>query len=290
MALRIALATCAELPQLADDEPLLLEELRARGVDAEPAVWDDRAVDWTAYAVVVVRCTWDYSWRRDEFVAWAEAVPRLLNAPEVIRWNTDKRYLAELPNAVATEFVDGDGAGDPPAWDPRAWDPPAGEFVVKPTISSGSRHTARYGPGDEEQARAHVHELVSAGRTVMVQPYLDAVDEHGETALLFFGGEYSHAIRKGQMLRPGHEPSTDLYLAEQIAPRRPDPDERAVAERVLDSLPWPRSELLYARVDLIRGADGQPLLVELELTEPSLYLSFGEGAAGRLADLVLARV
>jgi glutathione synthase/RimK-type ligase-like ATP-grasp enzyme len=241
---------------------------------------DDPAVDWGSYALVVIRCTWDYSWRREEFVAWAESVPRLLNAPDVVRWNTDKRYLATLPGAVATEFIDRDSP----------WRPPEGEFVVKPTISSGSRHTARYGPGDEEKASAHVRELVAAGRAVMVQPYLDAVDEHGETALLFLGGEFSHAIRKGQMLRPGHSPSTDLFLSEQITARTPDEAELALAARVLDALPWPRSELLYARVDLIPGADGRPRLVELELTEPSLYFSFGEGAARRLADLVIERV
>lgn len=280
VAPRVALATCAELPQLADDEPLLLDELRARGVEAAPAVWDDAGVDWSSYALVVVRCTWDYSWRRDRFVAWADSVPRLLNRAEVIRWNTDKRYLTQLPGAVATEFVDR----------PSAWCPPAGEYVVKPTVSSGSRHTGRYGPGEDDDARAHVCDLVDRGRTAMVQPYLEAVDEHGETALVFIGGEYSHAIRKGPMLRRGDEPSTDLFLREQITARTPDAPERALADRVLDSLPWPRSELLYARVDLIRAADGIPRLVELELTEPSLYLSYGEGAAARLAGLVLERL
>jgi glutathione synthase/RimK-type ligase-like ATP-grasp enzyme len=276
----VALATCAELPELADDEPLLLDELRARGVEAEPAVWDDPAVDWDRYALVVVRCTWDYSWRRDQFVDWAQSVPRLLNPADVIRWNTDKRYLAQLPGTVATEFVDRE----------TAWHPPQGHYVVKPTVSSGSRHTGRYGPGDDDQARAHVGGLLASGQTVMVQPYLQAVDEDGETALLFFGGEYSHAIRKGQMLRPGREPSTDLFVEEHVGPRTPSEAERALADRVLDSLPWPRSELLYARVDLIPGADGSPQLIELELTEPSLYLSYGVGAAERLAKLVLERL
>jgi hypothetical protein len=124
----------------------------------------------------------------------------------------------------------------------------------------------------------------------MVQPYLDAVDEQGETALLFLGGEFSHAIRKGQMLRPGHGPSTDLFLSEQITARTPDEAELTLADRILDALPWPRSELLYARVDLIPDTDGSPRLVELELTEPSLYFSFGEGAARRLADLVIERL
>ena len=113
---RVAIATCAELPELADDEPMLLDALRVRGVDAAPAVWDDDSVDWGAYDLVVIRSTWDYAARRAEFVNWAERVPRLLNPAEVIRWNTDKRYLAELPSSVRTELV---APGD-------RWEPPGG--------------------------------------------------------------------------------------------------------------------------------------------------------------------
>jgi glutathione synthase/RimK-type ligase-like ATP-grasp enzyme len=277
---RIALATCAELPRLGGDEPLLLDALRDRGATAEPVVWDDPAVEWDAYALVVVRSTWDYTPRREQFVAWAQAVPRLLNAAEVIRWNTDKCYLAEVPRAVETTFVT-------PG---QAWEPTAGEYVIKPTISAGSRDTARYGPGEEARAEAHVAQLLSAGRTVMVQPYLTAVDEHGESALVFFGGEYSHTIRKGQMLRRGQTPTDGLYLEEDIRARRPDSAERTAAEEILDSLPWPRRELLYARVDLIPGPDGAPRLVELELTEPSLFLSYQDGAADQLSERVLERL
>ena len=243
-------------------------------------MWDDPTVDWDRYALVIVRSTWDYSWRHEQFLAWAESVPRLLNAVDVIRWNTDKRYLDELPEAVATQFV---GRGD-------EWHPPAKEYVVKPTISSGSRHTGRYGPDDAQQARDHVDELVAAGRTAMVQPYLQAVDDHGETALLFFGGRYSHAIRKGQLLHPRRAPSTDLFVQEQIRARTPSATELALAERVMDSLPWPRRELLYARVDLIHGYDGAPQLVELELTEPSLFFAYADGSAERLADETLNRL
>jgi glutathione synthase/RimK-type ligase-like ATP-grasp enzyme len=277
---RIALATCAELPQLDQDESLLLFALRARGVSAEPAVWDDAAVDWGGYELVVVRSTWDYASRREQFAAWARSVPRLLNSAEVISWNIDKRYLAEVPRAVPTEFLT-------PG---QAWEPGTGEYVVKPTISAGSRDTARYGHGDDARARAHVAELLSAGRSVMIQPYLAAVDDRGETALMFFAGEYSHAIRKGQMLQRGRAPSTGLYVEEDISPRDPDGAERTVAEEILDSLPWPRSELLYARVDLIPGPDGTPRLVELELTEPSLFLAHREGAADRLAERVIERL
>ena len=282
MAPRVALATCAQLPELADDEPMLVEALSVRGVEAEPRVWDDPAVDWGAYGLVVVRSTWDYAARREQFVRWADSVPRLLNSAAVIRWNTDKRYLAELPRAVPTEFVALGGS----------WEPPAGEIVVKPTISAGSKDTARYGPKDRTRARAHVQALTAAGRTAMVQPYLDAVDEHGETALLFFGGQYSHAIRKGQMLERGRPPSEgdDLYVEEEISAREPDRQEREVAEEILDALRWSRHELLYARVDLIRGPDGAPQLVELELTEPSLFLSHSEGAAARLAEQLIQRL
>jgi glutathione synthase/RimK-type ligase-like ATP-grasp enzyme len=275
----VALATCSAFPQLGEEEPLLLGELRRRGVRTEPVVWDDPDVDWGAYGLVVVRSTWDYAPRRDEFVAWAQSVPRILNPAEVIRWNTDKRYLTELPRAVGTDFIEPGGS----------WTPPAGEYVVKPAVSAGSIDTARYGPRDHDRARAHVRRLLGAGRSVMIQPYLHAVDEYGETALVFLGGEYSHAIRKGPMLHPERSPARGLYVEEDIRPREPSRDERAAAEEVMGALPWPRSELLYARVDLIDDG-GEPRLVELELTEPSLFLSWRDGAASQLADLVLERL
>jgi glutathione synthase/RimK-type ligase-like ATP-grasp enzyme len=277
----IALATCAELPQLGEDEPLLLEALRDRGTATDAVVWDDPAVDWSSYELVIVRSTWDYAPRRNQFVAWARAVPRLLNPAEVISWNTDKRYIAQLPRAVPTTFV---GPGD-------SWDPPDGQYVVKPTVSAGSRDTARYRKGEEDRAQAHVSGLLRDGRTVMIQPYLGAVDEVGESALIFFSGEYSHAIRKGQMLRPGQDPPADgLYVEEEIRSREPTEAERAAADEVLDAMPWNRQELLYARVDLIPDAVGSPQLVELELTEPSLFLSYSRGAPQRLAQRVLERL
>src|SRR6185312_6452884 len=152
---------------------------------------------------------------------------------------------------------------------------------------AGSRDTARYRPGEEALAREHVTALQAVGRTAMVQPYLGAVDAHGETALLFFDGEYSHAIRKGQTLQPGQAPTGDLiYLEEQISAREPDPAEHAAAYEVLGSLPWPRESLLYARVDVIPDADGDPRLVEFELIEPSLFRSYSPGAPQRLAERV----
>jgi hypothetical protein len=170
------------------------------------------------------------------------------------------------------------------------WSPPAvGEFVIKPAVGAGSLDTGRYTATDDTHrslAAAHVARLQAAGRHVMVQPYLPAVDSDGETSLLFLGGGYSHAIRKGPMLQGPDERVTGLYKEEAITPRTPSPAERAVADAVLAAVPF--ADLLYARVDLIPGPDAQPLLAELELTEPSLFLGTAEGAAERLAAAIAA--
>ncbi|MEV6816262.1 hypothetical protein AB0M52_29665, partial [Micromonospora sp. NPDC051296] len=168
---RVALITCTELADLDPDDRLVLAPLAARGVIAESAVWDDPAVDWAGYDLAVLRSPWDYMSRRDEFVAWAARVPRLVNPADVVRWNTDKRYLDELSGAgvptVPTGWV---LPGEP-------WQPPAdrGEYVIKPAVSAGSQDTGRYDLADplhRELALAHVHRLGAAGRVTMVQPYL----------------------------------------------------------------------------------------------------------------------
>ncbi|MGK5518852.1 ATP-grasp domain-containing protein [Micromonospora sp. URMC 107] len=289
---RVAFVTCAELPDLDPDDRLLLDPLARRGVSAEALDWADPTADWPAYDLAVLRSPWDYALRRDEFVAWASRVPALANPADVVRWNTDKRYLAELSAAgvptVPTSWV-APGEG---------WRPPArGEYVVKPAVSAGSRDTGRYDladPRHRELAVAHVRRLADAGRLAMVQPYLDAVDAAGETALLFLAGPdgptFSHAIRKGPMLTGPDVGVDGLYRPEEITTRTATPEQLAVAERALAAVPGGPGRLLYARVDLIPGPDGAPLLVELELTEPSLFLAHADGAADRLADAILARL
>jgi glutathione synthase/RimK-type ligase-like ATP-grasp enzyme len=273
---RIGLATCSALPRGDADEQLLAAALP----EAEWAVWDDPGVGWDSFDLVVVRSTWDYQARRDEFLAWARSVPRLVNPAAVLEWNTDKRYLAEVPGAVPTLFV---APGE-------RFARPAGEYVVKPTISAGSRDTARFGDGDGdgERAQALVASIHASGRTAMIQPYLAGVDDHGETALLYFGGRFSHAIRKGPILKPGAEPHEDLFAAEDIAARVPAADERALGDRVLQAVRDRfGGDLPYARVDLVPGPDG-PQLLELELTEPSLFFSYADGAAERFAAILKA--
>ncbi|MCP2328129.1 hypothetical protein HDA40_006636 [Hamadaea flava] len=286
---RVALVTCRDLPALEDDDRLLLAPLAERGVTAEPVSWDDAEADWAAYDLIVLRSPWDYFYRYAEFLEWIGRLPagRVLNPAGVVRWNTDKRYLRELAEAgvpvVPTQWID---AGD-------TFTPPAGEYVVKPAVSAGSKDTGRYGPDDTDLARAHVQRLQQAGRLVMVQPYLPAVDTYGETALLHFSSpesgelEFSHAIRKGPMLA-GPDTGTDgLYVPEAITARDPSEAEFALAKQVLAAAP---TGLLYARVDVIPGIDGSPVLVELELTEPSVFLAYADGAAERFADAIVARL
>lgn len=285
---RVALVTCVDFADLEADDRLLLAPLAARGVHAEPVAWD-ADVDWSRYELAILRSPWDYVPRRDEFVAWAVGVPRLLNPADIVAWNTDKRYLAELADAGVPVV--------PTTWvtPGETWSPPAdGEYVVKPAVSAGSKDTGRYDLADEEHRRlaaAHVARLQAAGRLVMVQPYLAAVDTVGETALIYFAGPaglaYSHAIRKGPMLTGPDTCVAGLYKEEKIEARTPTAAERAAAERVLAAVPGGSGGLLYARVDLIPGPDGTPLLVELELTEPSLFLGYSAGAAERFADAVL---
>ncbi|MCW2886269.1 MAG: hypothetical protein JWL58_3131 [Streptosporangiaceae bacterium] len=282
----VALATYAGLPEGDECTVALAAALARLGIAAEAVVWDDPAADWERHDLVVVRSTWDYTLRREEFLAWAGTVPRLFNGADVLRWNTDKRYLRELA-AAGVPVVE-------TRWDldevPADWD----EYVIKPAVSAGSADTARWRREEREAARAHLHHLRSAGRTVMVQPYLSAVDAAGETALLFCDGEFSHAVRKAPILTAGSGVQAgmdqDADPREQISPAQATAAELAVARQALAAVRTAlgSGDLLYARVDVIPGADGSPVLLELELTEPSLFLRHAPGAAERFARAIAA--
>jgi glutathione synthase/RimK-type ligase-like ATP-grasp enzyme len=281
---RIALATCRQLPAGDDDAAPLLAACAAAGLDAEWRSWDDPAIDWGSYDLVVIRSTWDYVPRRDDFAAWAVSVPRLANPADVIAWNTDKTYLRDLAAAglpvVPTAWLTGDGPAEWPSWP---------DVVVKPTVSAGSQDTARYGPAERDRARSHADRLLAAGRAVMVQPYLAAVETAGEATLVYVGGAYSHTLRKSAILRPGEAAETDaLFRPEEVTPREPTGAERALAERTLAAVPGGADRLLYARVDLLPDDAGDPVVVEVELTEPSLWLSAVPGSADRFAAAVRA--
>ncbi|MER6833267.1 hypothetical protein ABT320_04605 [Streptomyces cellulosae] len=265
---RVALVTCADGPDVAEDRdlPVLVRALNEAGAEASAEVWDDDRVDWARFDLAVIRSTWDYSWRAAEFTAWAErcgALTRLANPADVVRWNTDKRYLADLAAAgvpvVETRYL---APGD-------AVDLPDGiEFVVKPASGAGARFAARYTPDEHDTAVRHVRRLHDDGFTAMVQPYVRAIDSGGERALQFFGGKLLHASRKGPVLAPGTPYDQRKTAHPGLTDWHPTADELTVAETALAAVP----ELLYARVDLVTGDDGRPRVMELELVEPNLFL------------------
>lgn len=286
---RVALATCRRFAQLADDDRLVIPALAERGIRAEPAVWNDPTVDWNTYDLVVVRSTWDYVDDRDKYLAWADSVPRLANTADVLRWNTDKRYLQELAQAGVPVV--------PTTWlEPGAQIalPGGGEYVIKPAISASARDTGRFDLSDAAQrelAIKHTNDLLDSGATAMVQPYLDAVDAAGETAVLFLAGRFSHAIRKAPLLTGPHPAVGGLLGAEEISPRQASGAELEAAEAALAAVPTELdSDVLYARIDLIPDPDGRPVLLELELSEPSLFLAHADGAAARFAAAIGTRL
>lgn len=286
---RIAFATAIASAALDDDMPPLLAACDRAGLPADVRAWDDPTVSWTRYDAVVLRSPWDYVERLPAFLAWcarADGDSRLLNPLPILRWNTDKHYLADLEAAgvpvVPTRFVEPD-AEPLPALD-AFFDafPQAAEVVVKPAISAGSRDTQRYRRAQRFAAANHLGALLDAGRSAMLQPYLDAVDTRGETALLYFGGRFSHAIRKAALLRPDEAAVDHSGLPDAIAARVPDADEMRVGDAAIAALRARTAEpLAYARVDLIRDDAGAPRLLELELTEPSLFFDHAPGAADR---------
>ena len=288
MRARVALVSARAARGLDEDMPPLLAAFAAAGLDAEVADWDDPGVDWARFRLGILRSTWDYAERFAEFLDWAQrtaTLTTLLNPPPVIRWNTDKHYLRDLSRAgiptVMTQFVEPgeQAAGALAGFLQNGF----AEWVVKPAVGAGSRDAARYARGADGAAREHIARLLDAGRSVLLQPYLDQIEVHGETALIYLAGRFSHAIRKGPLLGRGTAPTAALFAAEQITPRVPGADELQVAERALAALPF--AAPLYARVDLIRSEDASPCLLELELTEPSLFFTHALEAADRFAAL-----
>ena len=267
MSSRVALVSSERGLRVDPDLPLAAPALREAGYAVDCVRWDDPAVDWAGYDLAVVRSCWDYAWRRAEFLAWAGAVPRLRNDAAVLRWNTDKTHLRDV-EAAGLPVV-------PTVWAPAsAADlPDAEEWVVKPSVSAGARDTARWtDPGD---VLAHAAQLTAAGRTAMVQPYQASVDDAGETALLFLGGQFSHAARKPPMLGRGEGVRQDRNGRRGVRPATTTPEQRELAQAVVDAVPAlvPGSApLLYARIDLVADPAGRPVVLEVELTEPNLFL------------------
>jgi hypothetical protein len=271
--------TYSAMPDLDADDRLAVDVLAERGYEVANAIWDDPAVDWSAAGTVIIRSTWDYNRRHEAFLAWAESVARvapLYNPIELVRWNIHKSYLRDLASkgvsVVPTLWLKAKSQGDLRATLTRAGWP---EAVVKPAIGLSTYGVRRVSGSAQDQA--HLDELLLE-HDVMVQPFVGSVHEYGERALMFINGTYSHAARKTafQPLLPTGEAGE--------TPAEATGAEIAVGVKAMQSLPAPA---LYARVDVVLGAAGEPLVIECELIEPTLFLGMHPRAAHRFADALV---
>ena len=274
--------SCAQARGLDTDLPLLVNEFIALGQHVQIVDWDDPSFDWAQFDVTIVRSPWDYHERHAEFLRWIDrvsVVTHLHNSPDVLRWNTDKRYLADLIDAgiavIPTSFLTTQADVEKFSF--------ADDVVLKPTVSAGSNNTHRF-VNDAAAAATCAGELVAQGRVVMVQPYQRSIDEMGETGLVYFGGQFSHAFRKGAILGAQSRIANSLFVQEEISHTTAQADELLLGGAVLEYITSRfGSAPLYARVDMVESEDATPTLMEVELTEPSFFLQTSHGSANRFA-------
>lgn len=286
----VALVTYAGLPELDPDDRPLADALRARGLGVGIVRWDDPAFDWASTRMALVRSPWDYYKRYDEFLAWAErtaAVTRLENPFPILAWNTDKRYLVELARTgapvVDTLLLErGERADLAALLAGRGWT----SAVLKPAVSADSWEALWVGPGEVDRGQAHLDRLLP-DRAMLVQPFLASVEEYGERCLVAIDGELSHAVRKNALTRGGRWAGLPEGTPVEIAP-----DERTAAVEVLAAAgrlaDFERT--LYARIDLVRDDAGRPRLLELELAEPTLFVSTSAPGLERLVAAIERRL
>jgi glutathione synthase/RimK-type ligase-like ATP-grasp enzyme len=268
--------TYSGMPELDADDRLAVDVLAQRGYEVATAVWDDPAVHWSGAGTVIIRSTWDYNLKHEAFLAWAQSVTRvapLYNPLELVRWNIHKSYLSDLASkgvsVVPTLWLAAKSQAELRTVLAAAGWP---EAVIKPGIGLSTYGVRRVSGTAQDQA--HLDGLL-VEHDVMVQPFIKSVQDYGERSLMFINGTYSHAARKTafQPLLPTGEAGE--------TPAEATGAEIAVAAKAMQALP---TAALYARVDLVHGAAGEPLVIECELIEPTLFLSMHPRAAHRFAD------
>jgi hypothetical protein len=295
---RVAFVTTApEVLQGADTDRPRHEAAFARsGIRLEHCVWWDPSVEWDRYDLVVIRSPWDYVERLDEFRRWLhrmDPLDTLCNPASLVEWNLDKRYLLELadrgvpiiPTRVATSGAEVDQLLR------TGWE----EVVLKPVVSAGGRNTGRFPSGDP-RARALAGRILDEGVAVMVQPAVASVPTHGETSAVVFDGAISHSLRRGAILGPGGSHLAGSHL-DDASPRPLGAGQRDLVDSVMGTVAAIGAGLasdratgssppLYARVDMVTLDDGRDAVIEVELTEPSFFLSVDPAAADRFRSAV----
>jgi hypothetical protein len=286
MSVDIALVTCAKLPDLDPDDRPLAAALAARGLEVAAVRWDDPDFDWAATRLAMLRSPWDYYLRFEEFLAWAEraaAATALWNPWPLVRWNLDKGYLAELaargaPVVPTHRLRRGDRPRLAELLAVAGW----ASAIVKPAIGADSWQTFRVDGAEVIEAQARLERLLRE-HDVLVQPFLPSVETYGERCLVFLDGSFSHAVRKNALTLGGRWAGLPEGMPVPAAA-----DELAAAQAVLAAMP--AQQWLYARVDLVRDGAGRPLLLELELAEPTLFLADHPEGLARLVTALEHRL
>lgn len=282
--MRIALVTCAKVPELTDDDRLVRDALRERGARVEVLVWDAPDVDWPGFDRVVLRSVWDYHQRVEAFLRWIARMEALRvslwNPPATVRANSHKSYLAGLAArgipGVPTVVLD---RGSPVhlrrLLEEHGWT----DAVLKPAVSASAYRTRRVSPATAEEQQPELDALLAEG-DALVQPFLPEITSAGEWSFVFFGEAYSHAVRK---LPKAGDYRVQSELGGRVLREPPSPALRREAQRIASHIPRP---WLYARVDAVER-NGALTLMELELIEPVLFLGEDPAAPGRFADAIL---
>jgi glutathione synthase/RimK-type ligase-like ATP-grasp enzyme len=268
--LNIAIAT-SQLP-LPASEQILVQALAAQGAVATPAVWSSSNIDWNQYDAVVVRTCWDYHLRLDEFLAWIGSREDLripvINHPVLLRWNAHKTYLKHFEErGIAIPETMWLGAGEQSELSDVCADRHWQQAVTKPIVSASAHATERRNSG-----------LVRG--PIMVQQYLPAIETEGEWSLIYFGHEFSHAVRKRPKPADFRVQKDHGGTVETAVPAL---ELRAFADAALRELPYAST---FARVDIVEQ-DEKFYLMEMEVIEPELFLRHDAASAGKMARSIL---
>ncbi len=283
--MKVALVTFAGMPELYFDDRLLRDALVSLGAEVRAPSWDDASVDWARFDCAVVRSTWDYTTRHGEFLDWIDRAGSqtvLLNSPQSMRWNSDKKYLLELEargHAIPQTIVFDPGAmALKHVMQAADWE----RCIIKPVVGATARRTLLVDETNLNECAANLAEW-SAEEEFFVQEFMDSVFEGGEISLMFIDGHYSHSVRKNG--KPG-----DFRVQSDhggtVSRHMPDAAMVAAAEAILCDAP---AALLYARVDMVESSTG-PRLMELEIIEPELFFRIRPESAGEMAQAILRRV
>lgn len=272
----VVIATQVPISEPDPDQDVLMHALGAAGLDARLVPWHDTAFDWTAARLVVIRSTWGYHRMVDGFLEWVahvDRVTRLLNPARVVVANAHKSYLIGLaaagvrtvPTALVARGSD-TALRDIAAW--HGWT----RVVVKPAISAGSYET--HVVDDLTDPGRHFARLLPT-HDLLVQPYVETIHTAGERSLVWIDGAFTHCMHKLPRFAGSHEQTTGPHAIE--------PADLALAEHAIASA---GPGLLYGRVDLMRADDGLPMVSELELIEPTLFVSQSQHALQRLVGAI----